>query len=205
MFIQVIQGTCRDEAMLRRQMDRWGEELAPGAQGWLGGTYGMTDDGQFVGVVRFESREAAARNSLRPEQGEWWADATQCFEGEVMFHDCDDALMMLDGGSDDAGFVQVIQGRLDDPKRFREFMSQPMDMLQSARPEIIGGTIAIDPDGWFTETMASRSEAEARRGEQLEMPDEMAQQFSREMQQVHDMRYLDLHHPWFASAAADRR
>ena len=182
MFIQVIQGMCTDESMLRQQMDRGREELSPGAQGWLGGTYGMTDDGQFVAVVRFESREAAARNSLRPEQGEWWAAASRCF--------------------DDAGFVQVIQGRLDDPSRFREFMSQPMDMLQQARPEIIGGTIAIDADGWFTETMAFRSEAEARQGEQMEMPDEMAQQFNREMEQVHDMRYLDLHHPWFASAGA---
>ncbi len=75
-----------------------------------------------------------------------------------------------------------------------------MDVLHQARPELIGGTIAIDADGWFTETMAFSSEAEARRGEQMEMPDEMAQQFTREMEQVHDMRYLDLHHPWFASA-----
>ena len=78
MFIQVIQGMCTDEAMLREQMDRWREDLSPGALGWLGGTYGMTDDGQFVAVVRFESREAAARNSLRPEQGEWWAAASRC-------------------------------------------------------------------------------------------------------------------------------
>jgi len=202
MFIQVIQGTCTDEATLRRQLDRWKEDLAPGADGWLGGTYGMTDDGQFVGVVRFESREAAARNSLRPEQGEWWAAVEKCFDGEVSFHDCDDAILMLDGGSDDAGFVQVIQGRLDDPARFREFMSQPMDMLQRARPEIIGGTIAIDADGFFTETMAFRSEAEARKGEQVEMPEEMSEQFTREMEQVKDMRYLDLHHPWFASAGS---
>ena len=204
MFIQVIQGRCSDETTLRRHMDRWTQELAPGAQGWLGGTYGITDDDQFVAVVRFESREAAARNSLRPEQGAWWEEASRCFDGDVTFHDCDDAIMMLDGGSDDAGFVQVIQGRLDDPKHFRDFMSQPMDALQEARPEIIGGTIAIDADGWFTETMAFRSEAEARQGEQAEMPDEMAQQFTREMEQVHDMRYLDLHHPWFASAGAGR-
>ena len=56
MFIQVIQGMCTDEATLRQHMDRWREELDPGAEGWLGGTYGMTDDDQFVGVVRFESR-----------------------------------------------------------------------------------------------------------------------------------------------------
>jgi hypothetical protein len=200
MFIQVIQGMCSDEAMLRRHMDRWREQLAPGAEGWLGGTYGMTDDGQFVGVVRFESREAAARNSLRPEQGAWWQEASRCFDGEVSFHDCDDVILMLGGGSDDAGFVQVMQGRLDDPMRFREFMSQPMDMLHEARPEILGGTIAIDADGFFTETIAFRSEAEARAGESKEMPAEMAEQYGREMAQVHDMRYLDLHHPWFASA-----
>ena len=99
--------------------------------------------------------------------------------------------------------VRLLQN-VDDPGRFREFMSQPMDMLHQARPELIGGTIAIDADGWFTETMAFRSEAEARQGEQMEMPDEMAQQFNREMEQVHDMRYLDLHHPWFASAGAGR-
>ena len=77
-----------------------------------------------------------------------------------------------------------------------------MDMLHEARPEIIGGTIAIDADGWFTETMAFRSEAEARQGEQMEMPDEMAGQFNREMEQVREMRFLDLHHPWFASAGS---
>jgi hypothetical protein len=151
-------------------------------------------------VVRFESREAAARNSLRPEQSAWWEETSRCFDGEVTFHDCDDAILMLDGGSDDAGFVQVIQGRVDDPDRFREFMSQPMDMLHEARPEIIGGTIAIDADGWFTETMSFRSEEEARKGEQKEMPDEMAEGFNREMELVKDMRYLDLHHPWFATA-----
>lgn len=200
MFIQVIQGMCTDEAMLRGHMDRWREELAPGAQGWLGGTYGMTEDGQFVAVVRFESREAAARNSLRPEQGQWWEAASRCFDGDVSFRDCADAIVMLDGGSDDAGFVQVIQGRLDDPMRFREFMSQPMDTLHHARPEIIGGTIAIDADGWFTETVAFSSETEARAGEGKEMTGEMAEMWNSEMEHMHDMRFLDLHHPWFASA-----
>jgi len=201
-FIQVIQGMCRDADALHGQIDMWRKEIGPKAEGWLGGTYGVTEDNKFIGVVRFESKEASARNSIRSEQDDWWAETQKCFDGEVTFHDCDDAIMMLDGGSDDAGFVQVIQGRLDDPARFREFMSQPMDMLQEARPEIIGGTIAIDADGWFTETMSFRSEDEARQGEQMEMPEEMSERFNREMEQVKDMRYLDLHHPWFASAGA---
>ena len=201
MFIQVIQGMCNDGAALREHLDRWKEDLAPGADGWLGGTYRTTDARHVVGDARFEARAAAARNSPRPEQGAWWEQVSRCFDGEVTFHDCDDAIMMLDGGSDDAGFVQVIQGRLEDPARFREFMSQPMDALHEARPEIIGGTIAIDADGWFTETIAFRSEAEARRGEAMPMPSEMAEQMDREMEQVQDMRFLDLHHPWFATAA----
>jgi len=105
MFIQIIQGTCRDADTLHRQLDMWRQEQGPMAEGWLGGTYGITDDDKFVGVVRFESKEAAARNSTRPEQGAWWAETEKCFDGEVTFHDCDEAMEFLDGGADDAGFV----------------------------------------------------------------------------------------------------
>jgi hypothetical protein len=199
-FIQIIQGKCRDADEMHRLTDEWRDTMAPSAQGWLGGTYGITDDNQFIGVVRFESREAAARNSARPEQGEWWRRMEQCFDGEATFHDCDDAMMFLGGGADDAGFVQVIQGRVSDPERFRHFMGQPMDALHEQRPEIIGGTIAMEPDGWFTETIAFRSEAEARTGEKKEMPADARQQWEQEMANMQDLRYLDLHHPWFASA-----
>jgi len=199
MFVQIIQGTCRDSEALHQQIDRWRRELGPAADGWLGGTYGITDDDTFVGVVRFESKEAAARNSTRPEQGAWWAETERCFDGEVTFHDCDDAMLFLDGGADDAGFVQVMQGRVADPERFRRFMELPMDLLQQARPEIIGGVIAIEPDGWFFETVAFSSEQAAREGERKEMPAEVRQTMEEEMAQVQDLTYLDLHHPWFAS------
>jgi hypothetical protein len=201
MFIQIIQGTCRDSDTLHQQMERWRQELGPKAEGWLGGTYGVTDDNTFIGVVRFESKEAAARNSTRPEQGVWWAETEKCFDGEVTFHDCDEAMMFLDGGSDDAGFVQVIQGRVADPKRFSMFTELPMDMLHQARPEIIGGCIAMEADGRFTETIAFRSEDAAREGERKEMPAELRQAFDDEMAQMQDVTYLDLHHPWFASKA----
>ena len=202
MFIQVIQGQCRDADRLHQLSDEWRDTLGTSATGWLGGTYGVTDDGQFVAVVRFESREAATQNSGRPEQAAWWARMQQCFEGEVTFHDCDDAMMFLDGGSDDAGFVQVIQGRLSDPERFRNFMSQPMDALHEARPEILGGTIAIDPDGSFTETVAFTSEDAARKGEATPMPEDMRAQIEEEFSVMQDVTYLDLHHPWFSSKAS---
>jgi len=199
-FIQIIQGKVRDAGEMRRLVDEWREQMGSTAEGWLGGTYGITDDNQFVGVVRFESREAAARNSGKPEQGQWWQRMEDCFDGPATFHDCDDVAMFLDGGSDDAGFVQVIQGRVSDPERFRHFMEQPMDMLHEQRPEIIGGTIAMEPDGWFTETVAFRSEEEAREGERKEMPSEARRDWDQEMATMQDVKYLDLHHPWFASA-----
>jgi hypothetical protein len=201
MFIQIIQGTCRDSDALHRQMDMWRQEMGPTAEGWLGGTYGITDDNTFIGVVRFESREAAARNSTRPEQGAWWAQTEKCFDGEVTFHDCDEAMMFLDGGADDAGFVQVIQGRVTDPQRFGMLMQLPMDMLHEARPEIVGGCIAMGSDGRFTETISFLSEDAAREGEHKEMPAELRQAFEDEMAQMQDVTYLDLHHPWFASKA----
>ena len=199
MFIQIMQGRCTDEDRLHRLSDEWRETLGPTAVGWLGGTYGVTDDGEFVGVVRFESKEAAMRNSARPEQGQWWQRMQECFEGDVTFHDCDDATIWLDGGSDDAGFVQLIQGRVRDPERFRHFMEQPMDVLHEQRPEIIGGTLAMQPDGWFTETIAFRSEAEAREGERKDMPEDARRDFEEQMSMMEDVSYKDLHHPWFAS------
>ena len=202
MFIQIIQGRCSDADRMHQLSDEWRDTLGTTAEGWLGGTYGITNEGEFVAVVRFESREAAAANSARPEQAEWWQKMSACFDGEVTFHDCDNAMLFLDGGSDDAGFVQIIQGRVSDTDKFRRFMEQPMDSLHEARPEIIGGTIALDEDGWFTQTVCFRSEAEAREGEQKEMPAEMRRQFEEEMSEVQDQKYLDLHHPWFSSAGS---
>jgi hypothetical protein len=64
-FVQVIQGQVSDPAALRAALDRWLQELAPGATGWLDSTSGVTEDGRFIAVVRFESAEAAKRNSYR--------------------------------------------------------------------------------------------------------------------------------------------
>lgn len=198
MFIQVIQGRCSRPDDLQKVLDRWSEELAPGATGWLGGTYGMTDDGTFVGVVRFDTRESAMANAARPEQGRWWTEAEQCFDGPVEFHDCDDVMLLFDGGSDDAGFVQVIRGKVADASRFKALMGRDTDMLHEARPEIMGATLAFEPDGTFIETVAFTDEESARRGESQQMPEDMRQEW--EALVGGDLQFLDLHRPWFASA-----
>ncbi|QIK66520.1 hypothetical protein G7072_09295 [Nocardioides sp. HDW12B] len=196
MFIQVIQGPCTRHDELRALAESWRTEMAPHAPGWLGGTYGFTDDDMFIGVVRFESREAAMANSDRPEQAAWAERMRALMDGPVEFHDCDDVTLFLDGGSDEAGFVQVIRGRVSDPERAKAMLAEA-SMLRDLRPEIIGGTLALEADGTFIETVAFTDEASARQGEQTAAPAEVEDRL-RELLQ--DARFYDLHHPWFASA-----
>ena len=199
MFIQIMQGKCSKPDDLRAMTERWTSELAPGATGWLGGTFGFTDDGQAVAVVRFESREAAMANSARPEQAAWWSEMEKLYDGPVEFHDCDRVTLMMDGGSDDARFVQIIRGKLDDPDAMEQGVREMEGLLHEVRPDIIGATLAIEDDGTFMETIAFTDEAAAREGERKEMPQAAAEGLRQFNEMAHDVQYLDLHQPWFAS------
>jgi hypothetical protein len=199
MFVQIIQGQVGDVAGARQAIERWQLDLAPGAPGWLGATYGITDDGTLVAVVRFESKEAAQRNSARPEQAAWWPEMERCFAGPVTFHDCDDVMLLLSGGSDQAGFVQVIQGQVRDRDRMHALAAQSGDVVAKVRPDVIGATIAVDDAGFFTQTVAFTSEQEARAAEQQELPTDAARLLEEEMSLLDDVRYLDLREPWFTS------
>jgi hypothetical protein len=196
MFIQVFQGPCTRQDEAHELLDAWRRDLAPGATGWLGGTFGFTDDDQLIGVVRFASREDAAANSARPEQGAWAERLTALMDGPLEFHDCDDVTLMLDGGSDQAGFVQIIRGKVDDPARLKAMMADTQ-ALQEMRPDILGATLALEPDGTFTETVCFTSEAEARRGEQTPPPEDVQRELAYAMQSA---TFYDLHRPWFESA-----
>lgn len=199
MFIQVIQGKVTDQQAARAELERWERDLGPGAEGWLGGTYGFTDDGTLIAVVRFESREAAQQNQYRPEQQAWWQEMARHFSGPVSFHDCADTMPLAGGGSDDAGFVQLIQGRARDRHRLHTLAKHTAQLIPRYRPDIAGATIAIDDDGYFTETVAFASEAAAREAERAPMPPAARSLLDEEISLLEDVRYLDLHDPWFAS------
>jgi hypothetical protein len=201
MYIQVIQGRCNDADRLKKQLDLWEQTIADGADGWLGSTSGVTDDGTSVAVVRFESKAQADANSARPEQDAWWRETSACFDGEPSFTNYDDAFEWLGGGSDDAGFVQVMRGRVGNPDGFRTFSQQPMEGLSEMRPEIIGGTVAIADDGDFTQTIYFTSEAAAREGEKTEMPADAQRDMEQAMGDISDLTYLDLRNPWFTGRA----
>lgn len=200
MFIQVVQGKVSDEEGLRRCMDWWAEELQPGATGFLGSTRGMSEDGTFIVVARFESEAAARRNSERPEQGAWWAETERCFDGPVSFMDCPEVTEWLGGGSDDAGFVQIMEGHTSDETRMREVLTQAGDQVQELRPEIVGGTLATDGSGGYVETVYFTSEAEARAHEKIEIPDDLRSLFEEEGRLMGEVSYFDLHEPMLVTA-----
>ena len=196
MFIQVIQGKTSREDELRTLAQAWRDEGGIGAVGYLGGTYGVTDGGDFIGVVRFTSREDAMANSARPETGAFAEKMGALMDGPVQFHDCGDVTTWLDGGSDDAGFVQVISGRIDDPAPIKAMANDTGD-LRAMRPEIIGGTLAISDDGTFFQTVYFTDEDAARQGEQVEPPEEIRAELESMMAGA---TFHDLTRPWFTSA-----
>ncbi|MFC0448833.1 hypothetical protein [Rhodococcus jostii] len=195
MFIQVIQGKVSDEARLRQCMDRWTAELRPGAIGYLGSTHGLCDDGTFIALVRFESTEDAQRNSQRPEQDQWWAETQTCFEGAVSFMDCPDVTSWMGGGSDAAGFVQVMEGHSAHPTRMRQLMEQASDQVRRLRPDILGGTFARYGDDGFVEALYFTSESEARGHEKAQVPDDLRALFKEENLLMGKVSYYDMHEP----------
>lgn len=202
MFVQVIQGKANDLAALREQWVRWDEQLKPGAEGFLGSTAGITADGAFIALARFESEAAARASSGRAEQDAWWRETSQYLD-EPTFHDCTQVELLNDGGSDDAGFVQVIQGKVTDVDRAREIDTAMQDRLGSLRPDIIGGIVAWHPrDGRFTNAVYFTSEAEARAKERETSNAPEFEDYMREYQAISDGEptYLDLTDPWYSSA-----
>jgi hypothetical protein len=197
MFVQVIQGQVADAEQVHAALDRWARELAPGAAGWLGSTAGVTDDGRFIALARFESADAARRNSDRPEQDSWWAETARLFTGEATFSDSDDVVVDTVGDPGSAGFVQVIQGRGSDPDRARELMGEDSSDWAAFRPEILGSLAVLAEGGAYTMAIYFTSEEEARAGERKEPPPELKAQME-EMDSLSEgvPQFFDLRRPW---------
>jgi hypothetical protein len=194
MFAQIIQARTRDEEALRRRSEEWNRSLKSGAQGFLGSTQGVSDDGEFIVIARFESEDAASRNSDRPEQGEWWAGTQEHLEGAARFYDSTDVSTFLDGGSDSAGFVQIIQGTAKDRERLIELFQSEEDSIRENRPDVIGGFVVWQGND-FTQIVYFTSEDEARQGERSEGETGYEEWAGL----VDNMKFIDLRRPVFSS------
>jgi hypothetical protein len=192
MFIQVMQAKCSRPEEARAFMEKWGSD---DAVGFLGGTFGVTDDGDLLGIVRFESVEAARANSERAETDAMSREFAGYLDSPIDFADYGDVSQFLDGGSESAGFVQVIRGTTSDIDAVKALMDDT-GSLKEMRPEIIGGTFAIDVDGSFTQTVYFTDEASARAGEQQQPPAEVRETIEKLMASA---SFYDLRDPWFES------
>ena len=196
MFIQVIQGRATNPSGIRQELNRWQRQLATDADGWLGATAGVTEDGWSVVVMYFDSEQHARRNSDRPEQHAWWQQASQHF-GEVAVHDAPTVHLFGNGRSELAGYVQVIQGHIDDLERMAGLGGDQAEVLAREAPHILGMTVAehADRPGDFTQILYFTSEQDARRfeSEPLADADEPAQQERRGL--MTDLRSFDLREP----------
>jgi hypothetical protein len=165
--IQVLQGRATNPSGIRRELSRWQRQFATDADGWLGAMAGVTEDGWSVVVMHFASEAQACRSSDRPEHRAWWWEASRHL-GEVAFHDAPQVRLFGDGRSDLAGYVQVIQGHIDDRERMASLGGDQEEVLAREAPHILGVTVAehADRPGDFTQILYFTSEQDARRFEQ---------------------------------------
>lgn len=195
MFVQVFQGKLRDAGLWSRRVEIWRREIKPKTTGFLGFTSGVTADGYAITVVRFKSEESARVDNDLAEQGAWFEETSKAFEGDVTFHDCREVDVLLDGGSSDAHFVQIMQGRAKDQNQMRGQQKEMENDLRTARPDLIGATVAWHGDGSFTQAAYFSSEQDARKNEQAMVRSSVYEQF---MSMIDgDLTFYDLSKPGF--------
>jgi hypothetical protein len=193
MFVQVIKGRTTDPGGLTGQLERWRDDLKPGAAGFVGSTAGVADDGTFILFARFSDEAAAKANSERPEQDAWWQATAKYFDGEPSFRESSDVSTLFEGGSNQAGFVQVMEGTVVDRAKADALETPEMlDQLRAARPDLIGATRVWFDGGAFAEAAYFTSEEEARKGESSSAFSGPQEQY---MALYGDMTFIDLRKP----------
>jgi hypothetical protein len=194
MFVQIIEGRTSDPKAVIEQGNRWQRELRPGAAGYLGVTSGVTADGRTIAIVRFKDEASARANAERPEQTAWFQEMVKLYDGEPTFTESTDTTEWMGGGSDDAGFVQVMKSKGAD-RAVAEKMDEAFEPYAKLRPDLLGGLrIWTGPDS-CVDVAYFTSEAEARKGEQAEMPDEMKALMEEMQGGMGETEYLDLTDP----------
>lgn len=194
MFVQIIEGRTSDPEGLKRQGERWQAELGPDAAGFLGVTSGVTEDGRAITIARFETEKAARANSDRPEQGAWWAETAKYYNGEVTFTESSDVAALLGGGSDEAGFVQVMKIAQVDRARI-DRLDQAMPQVARFRPELLGVLRIWTGPNTCIDVNYFTSEADARAGERKQIPPELQPLMTDFQEITRDSEYLDLASP----------
>jgi hypothetical protein len=196
MFVQVVHAKTKDKAGIKEMWDRWNREVKPAAQGYLGATGGVTDDGTLLVIARFDSADAAERNNNIPEQQQWYSEFEKYIEGAPTFTNYTNVELDNGGGSDDAGFVQVIRVKGGDPAAWKALDEEMGPKMRELRPDVIGSVTAYEGDD-VTSVVYFTSEEEARKNESNAEFQELSQQY---MKLTGEPTFYDLKDPWLESA-----
>ena len=193
MFVQIIEGTTSNPDALYAAGDAWDAEVKPGAVGFLGVTAGVSADGKAFTLVRFQDEASAKANSERPEQGAWFEKhLASAYDAPPTFTESSDTDEFMGGGSNDAGFVQVMKSKGVDRAEI-ERLDKVFEEYVGDRPDILGGLRAWTGTDSCIDVMYFTSEADARKGEQTEMPEEL-QKAMADFGEM-DVEFLDLPDP----------
>jgi hypothetical protein len=167
--------------------------VKPGAIGFEGSTVGVADDGTFFALARFTDEGAAKANGDRAEQTAWWEETSKYFDGVPSFRESSDVSSIFGGGSNEAGFVQVMEGSVKDRAKAEAFeTSEMLEQLRAARPDLLGSQRVWFGDGTYVEAAYFTSEAAARKGEQS---DDFAGPQQEYVELFGDLTFTDLRDP----------
>lgn len=194
MFVQIIEGRTKNGQALMERGDAWQREIGSGAVGLLGVTAGVAADGRVITIARFESEEAARANSERQEQSAWWAETAKLYDGDPTFTESSDVTMWMGGGSNDAGFVQVMKSKGVD-REMVEKMDAMFEPHAGVRPDLLGGLRIWTGKDTCVDVAYFTSEAEARTGEKAEMPAELQDAMAQFEGGMGEVEYFDLTEP----------
>jgi hypothetical protein len=194
MFVQVIEGTTSNPEAMIAAGEEWQRSIRPGAVGYLGVTAGVAEDGKTFTLARFQDEASARANSERPEQGEWYEKhLTSAFDSPPTFTESSDVEELMGGGSNDAGFVQVMKSSGVDRAEVQR-LDQVFEQHLGQRPDIIGGIRVWTGTDSCIEVMYFTSEAEARKGEAAEMSEEL-QKAMADFEGMGSTEFIDLKDP----------
>lgn len=189
-FVLLARGPSGDPEVLRRGWEEWHERVASENAAWLGSTGGIASGGKWVAALRYSSEEAAQAVAQPGARPDFLTGATSVeVTGDVHLEDGN-------GSPADARFVQFMRARVPDRHRFEAVEAAAADRFATIRRDFLAGLRAwTGPDlltvvDWFT------SEADARLGEAIEVPDDLAALFGEWMSLLHDVEWTDLSQPW---------
>lgn len=194
MIVRCVRGKVRDVEAVTDAIEEWNLKIAPKCLGFLGGTWGIGDDGQLHAYHRFATREDMEELVRDVERLDWYSEKfLPSMETEPEVRHAPDVIMW-NGGCDTAGFVQIVYGRTTDIDSHKELIHK-LAMLQIHRPDIVGGYTMFHDNGLFEEVVYFKSEEAAREGEAAAPDGEHAHLIEEWQRFAKDVEFVDLRDP----------